>query len=460
MCNVGNYVKSLFLLLLFSVSISAQSPGGFSYQAIVRNSAGTLVSNRTVSVRIQVLMGSVSGNVVYSENHNVMSNSNGLVTLIVGNGSNVVGSLLDIDWGNGLYFIQTDIDPTGGVNYSISSTSQLLSVPYALHAMRADELSGPVSFNQLTDVPESIGFSGDFEDLTNVPDLFEGDYNALSNVPDLALVATSGSYEDLQDAPVFHAVAASGSYEDLTNKPAFSSVATSGNYNDLQNKPEFAVVAQTGSYTDLTDKPIFFSGSYLDLLDKPNMEDSVNAYGFSGVYNDLIGRPTFSAVAVSGSYNDLTDRPNLSADGSFSGSYADLAGLPSFPDSIAKYGSGGAGGVSDYNQLLNKPNVKDSVERYGFSGSYTDLTDVPSFSSVATTGNYEDLQMLPNIKDSVERYGFNGNYYDLENVPEGRNNGDLMYWDADKNQRGMLSHGKEGDVLMMGACHEMGRAQV
>ena len=39
-----------------------------------------------------------------------------------------------IDWANGPYFIKTETDPTGGTAYSISGTTELVSVPYALHS--------------------------------------------------------------------------------------------------------------------------------------------------------------------------------------------------------------------------------------------------------------------------------------------------------------------------------------
>src|SRR5690606_15621229 len=40
-------------------------------------------------------------------------------------------------WGNGPYFLKTEIDPNGGTSYSISGTTQLISVPYALFAEHA-----------------------------------------------------------------------------------------------------------------------------------------------------------------------------------------------------------------------------------------------------------------------------------------------------------------------------------
>lgn len=128
--------KTLFtaLLLLSIQSAVAQAPQGFTYQAVIRNTSNSLVSNAPVGVRISVLQGSISGSSVYTETHTSNTNSNGLLTLIIGNGSVVNGSFAAINWGNGPYFIQTETDPNGGTNYTVTGTTQLMSVPYALYA--------------------------------------------------------------------------------------------------------------------------------------------------------------------------------------------------------------------------------------------------------------------------------------------------------------------------------------
>ena len=54
--------------------------------------------------------------------------------------------LQSIDWSNGPYYIKNEVDPSGGTNYTISGTSELLSVPYALHATSAES-----SDNGITD---------------------------------------------------------------------------------------------------------------------------------------------------------------------------------------------------------------------------------------------------------------------------------------------------------------------
>ena len=123
--------------IVFTVSVFAQSPEKMSYQAVVHNSSNNLVTNTQIGMRISLLQGSASGAAVYVETQTPTTNANGLVSIELGNGTVVSGNFETIDWANGAYFIKTETDPNGGSSYSITGTSQLVSVPYALHAKTA-----------------------------------------------------------------------------------------------------------------------------------------------------------------------------------------------------------------------------------------------------------------------------------------------------------------------------------
>jgi hypothetical protein len=119
----------LAVLLLAAISF-AQTPQKMSYQAIIRNNSGQLVTSHVVGIKISILQGSASGTVVSTETQTPTTNVNGLISIEIG-GSTGFNA---INWASGSYFIKTETDPTGGTNYSIVGTSQLLAVPYALHA--------------------------------------------------------------------------------------------------------------------------------------------------------------------------------------------------------------------------------------------------------------------------------------------------------------------------------------
>ncbi|MBN1198354.1 MAG: hypothetical protein JXA23_03305 [Bacteroidales bacterium] len=126
----------LFISLLLTLTGMAQSPEKFSYQAVIRDTEGKLLQNKTVRIRISVLEGSAAGPAVYTEIHTITTNSNGLVTLAIGEGEST-DTIAGIDWSASAYFLKTETDPTGGTNYSITGVSQFLSVPYALFATTA-----------------------------------------------------------------------------------------------------------------------------------------------------------------------------------------------------------------------------------------------------------------------------------------------------------------------------------
>jgi hypothetical protein len=132
----------LFSLLLFiGGSILAQAPQAFKYQAIARDASGNILSNQQVSLRISLLQGNESGNVVYSEIHNVRTNDFGLISLEIGNGDISKGDFEKVDWALSKYYVGIDIDINGGTAYERMGASQLLSVPYALYAENAGNTS-------------------------------------------------------------------------------------------------------------------------------------------------------------------------------------------------------------------------------------------------------------------------------------------------------------------------------
>jgi len=133
------------VLLLTITSAFAQSPEKMSYQAVVRQTNNALVANQTVGVQMSILQGSANGSVVYVETQTPSTNVNGLMSLEIGTGTVMSGVFANIDWSAGPYFIKTETDPTGGTNYTISGTSQLLSVPYALHAKSAESITGTIT---------------------------------------------------------------------------------------------------------------------------------------------------------------------------------------------------------------------------------------------------------------------------------------------------------------------------
>lgn len=134
---------ALAAALLITVSTFAQAPQKFNYQAIARSSNGSELIGQAVGIKISILDGSQTGTPVYVETHTKTTNNYGLFTLEVGGGTVVSGNFASIAWGSGSKFIKTEIDPTGGTNYTAAGTTQLISVPYALYAANGGGSQGP-----------------------------------------------------------------------------------------------------------------------------------------------------------------------------------------------------------------------------------------------------------------------------------------------------------------------------
>ena len=130
-----NFTLSI-VLLACSTLLSAQSPHIFSYQSVIRDSDNNLVTNTQIGVLLSILKNAPTGEVVFAQEMSAETNEHGLLTLHIGEGSNI-DQLSDVDWGNGTYYLKADMDLTGGRNHTLTVINQMLSVPYALYALKA-----------------------------------------------------------------------------------------------------------------------------------------------------------------------------------------------------------------------------------------------------------------------------------------------------------------------------------
>ncbi len=128
--------NSFFILFLFSLLAYAQTPEGFNYQSVVRNASGDVISNSAIGVQFKLHKTTTDGTVVYTETHAPTTNAYGVFDLVVGQGTST-DDFSAISWSSDSYFLEVSVDTEGGTTYVSMGTTQLLSVPYALHAARA-----------------------------------------------------------------------------------------------------------------------------------------------------------------------------------------------------------------------------------------------------------------------------------------------------------------------------------
>ncbi len=177
--------KVIFLtyFILMLVIAHAQTPNSFKYQAVVRDASGALLDNMKVGLRLSILQGSGTGASVYTMEIQESTNEYGMLSVDI-------GGIESIDWGASRYYLQVDIDVTGGTDYKFMGTSQILAVPYALYALNvknADDADADPA-NELQTISKSgsvvtlSNSGGSFVDATD-----DADADPTNEIQDLQL---------------------------------------------------------------------------------------------------------------------------------------------------------------------------------------------------------------------------------------------------------------------------------
>jgi hypothetical protein len=133
-------LKQILALIVINLNLFlfAQTPEGINYQAVIRKTNGTLVTNTTVAIRIQIKQNSATGTVVYSERQSAITSAYGLVNFVIGQGTVLSGTFSTINWSTGNYWVSLGVDFTNGTNYIDYGSQRLMSAPYALYAKTGD----------------------------------------------------------------------------------------------------------------------------------------------------------------------------------------------------------------------------------------------------------------------------------------------------------------------------------
>ena len=172
-----NLLTFIFILSFSIPPIFAQPPNSFNYQAVARDANGNLLSNRDISLRIQVI--DINDNLVFEESHATQTDGTGLFTLGIGEGIANVGDFRNIDWPRGGFKLDVALDPNGGNNFTPMGRSLLRSVPYARHAETSNFPWESILDNVFVlNKRVGIGIAGpqNFLHIHNRDDLNEGAY--------------------------------------------------------------------------------------------------------------------------------------------------------------------------------------------------------------------------------------------------------------------------------------------
>ena len=391
----------LFLsILALAVTASfAQAPQKFTYQAVVRNESNTLVRGN-VGVRISILQGGANGTMVYQETHTTVTNTNGLMTLQIGGGTVMNGDFAAIDWATGPYFLKTETDPTGGTNYTIEGTQQLLSVPYALYAGNA-----------------ANSFSGSYNDLTDQPNI--------PTVPtNVSAFTNDAGYITMDSVPAIP-----------TNVSAFvndagyvtESTLTTENYitqNDLI----------TNNYVTEADIPTNVSAftndaGYITMDSVPVIPANVSAFVNDAGYVTESTLTTENYITqndlITNNYVTEADIPtNVSAFTNDAG-YITMDSVPTIPTNVS-YFTNDAGYVTESTLTTENYITQNDLITNNYVTEADIPTNVSAFNNDAGYITMDSIPEIPTIPTNVSVFTNDANYITLSQVPAQVN----ADWDA------------------------------
>ena len=238
--------------------VKAQVPEKFNYQAVVRNASNQLMSNASVGVRVSILQGSASGSAVYVETQTATTNANGLMTIGIGDGNSQQGTFAGIDWANGPYFLKSEIDPNGGTNYSVTTTQQLMSVPYALYAVSAGNLSAAGCDVSLCDLQDSLAA------LRDTISLMQAMLDALTNpyIESTPMVTTTVISYITQTSAYCGGIVTSMSNDPVTARGICWSTNPQPTLSDAHTNDGAGVGSFTGLMSGLTPNTTYYARAY------------------------------------------------------------------------------------------------------------------------------------------------------------------------------------------------------
>ena len=122
----------MIIFIIASKGLIAQIPQGINYQAVLRNTSGTIMQNQAVTIKFTIHKTTPNGATAYEETQSTTTNYYGLVNLQIGQGTPLVGNFSTIHWGINTCFLQ--VQANMGTGYIDLGTTQFISVPYAMVA--------------------------------------------------------------------------------------------------------------------------------------------------------------------------------------------------------------------------------------------------------------------------------------------------------------------------------------
>ena len=353
----------LLALVLCSAATMLAQTNRMSYQAVVRNAANELVAEENLTVAISI--SDANGTSVYSETHNVTSNRNGVISLMIGEGSSQIGNMTSVDWRTAQ--IHTVITLPGGA--TLSNTTPVNAVPYAFYADSVD-------VQWVSDVVD------DYLEHHSISSIVETD----PTVPDWAKEANKPAYD----------------YSEIGNTPTIPTVPT--NVGDFYNDAGYITAAEVPAISVPTNVSDFYNdANYVTQM------DLASAGYLTAETDPTVPDWAKEATKPAYDYSEIANTPDLSG-------YLTAETDPTVPD-WAKEANKPA---YDYSEIANTPDLS------GYLTAETDPT-VPDWAKEANKPTYdyseiENTPTIPTVPTNVSAFDNDANYITAADIPAIPNN--------------------------------------
>ena len=437
-------MKKLLLLvavMLCCVSAIFAQNNKISYQAVVRDTENRLVANQQVTVTVSIFNGAET-TAAYSETQTTTTNLNGLISMLVGDGTVTGGSWEAINWKTA--HIETTVTLNGTSLGTLAMP--ITAVPYAKYADYADSVNLNLikSYAQsaIAYYFENIHQEGDAITISIQSDWEQTDEHAINyimNKPDLDQYAKKDTLNYYYTKAQSDAKYLTSFVETDPNVPDWAKAATKPvyNYSEIQNTPTIPTVPTNvsaftndagyiKSYTETdptvpawakaNSKPTY---DYSEITNKPNIKDTIGGYldtctvvanmktDITNLQNGIRKEALCDSVADCVSSSISTALSNYYTIAQIENKLADTiryATKKALKDTAAVLrGLIPTGSTSSATLNTNNTNALEANSSETLSGEV-------NLHKVSKTGSYTDLNNKPSIKDTVSTYLNEHNY--------------------------------------------------
>jgi hypothetical protein len=437
-------MKKLLLLvavMLCCVTAIFAQNNKISYQAVVRDTENRLVANQQVTVTVSIFNGAET-TAAYSETQTTTTNLNGLISMLVGDGTVTGGSWEAINWKTA--HIETTVTLNGTSLGTLAMP--ITAVPYAKYADYADSVNLNLikSYAQsaIAYYFENIHQEGDAITISIQSDWEQTDEHAINyimNKPDLDQYAKKDTLNYYYTKAQSDAKYLTSFVETDPNVPDWAKAATKPvyNYSEIQNTPTIPTVPTNvsaftndagyiKSYTETdptvpawakaNSKPTY---DYSEITNKPNIKDTIGGYldtctvvanmktDITNLQNGIRKEALCDSVADCVSSSISTALSNYYTIAQIENKLADTiryATKKALKDTAAVLrGLIPTGSTSSATLNTNNTNALEANSSETLSGEV-------NLHKVSKTGSYTDLNNKPSIKDTVSTYLNEHNY--------------------------------------------------